>query len=63
MTKDPIIKNEPKAYQARAKRLIGHLQDNTGVSWNSKGESSLLEKVYKTLTSQSYKRYNKESET
>ena len=33
-----IIKNVPKAYQVRATRLIGHIKDYTGVSWNAKGE-------------------------
>ena len=28
----------PRTYQARAKKLIGHLNDYTGVSWNAKGE-------------------------
>ena len=32
MTEDPIIKNVPKAYQVRAKKLIGHLKDYTGIS-------------------------------
>ena len=38
MTEDRIIKNVHKAYQVRAKKLIGHLHDYTGVSWNAKGE-------------------------
>ena len=38
MTEDRIIKNVPKAYQVRAKKLIGHLKDYTGVSWIAKGE-------------------------
>ena len=38
MTEDRIIKSVPKAYQVRAKILIGHLKDFTGVSWNVKGE-------------------------
>ena len=37
MTEDRII-NLPKAYQVRAKKLIGHLKDYTGVSWKAKGE-------------------------
>ena len=37
-TEDRIIKNIPKAYQVRMKKLIGHLKDYTGVSWNAKGE-------------------------
>ena len=28
----------PRTYQARAKKLIAHLKDHTGVSWNAKGE-------------------------
>ena len=28
----------PRAYKARAKKLIGHLKDDTGVSWNAKGK-------------------------
>ena len=38
MTEDRIIKNVPKSYQVRTKRLIGHLKVYTGVSWNAKGE-------------------------
>ena len=38
ITEDRIIKNVPRAYQVRAKKLIGHLKDYTGVSWNAKGE-------------------------
>ena len=38
MTEDRIIKNVPKAYHARAKKLIGNLKDYTAVSWNAKGE-------------------------
>ena len=38
MTEDRIIKNVPTAYQVRAKKLIGHLKDYTGVSWNAEGE-------------------------
>ena len=38
MTEDRIIQNVPKAYQVRAKILIGHLKDYTGVSWNARGE-------------------------
>ena len=32
MTEDRIIKNVPKAYQVRAKKLIEHIKDYTGVS-------------------------------
>ena len=38
MTEDRFVKNVPRTYQARAKKLIGHLKDYTGVSWNAKGE-------------------------
>ena len=38
MTEDRTIKNVPKAYQVRATKLIWHLKDYTGVSWNAKGE-------------------------
>ena len=38
MTEYRIVKNVPRTYQARAKKLIGHLKDYTGVSWNAKGE-------------------------
>ena len=38
MTEDHIVKNVPRTYQARAKKLIGHLKDYTGVSCNAKGE-------------------------
>ena len=37
-TEDRIIKNAPKAYQVRPKKLIGHIKDYTGVRWNAKGE-------------------------
>ena len=37
MTDDRIVKNVPRTYQARAKKLIWHLKDYTGVSWNDKG--------------------------
>ena len=54
MTEDRIIKNiVPKAYQVRAKQLIGHLTDYTGVSWNTKGEMVVDGKLYRALTSQS----------
>ena len=35
MTKGRIIKN---IFKATAKKLIGHLKDYTGVSWNTKVE-------------------------
>ena len=38
MTEDRIVKNGSRIYQARAKKLIGHLKDYTGVSWNAKVE-------------------------
>ena len=38
ITEDRIIKIVSKAYQVRAKKLIGHLKDYTDVSWNAKGE-------------------------
>ena len=38
MTEDRIVKNVPRTYQARAKKLIGHLKDYMGVSWTAKGE-------------------------
>ena len=38
MTEDRTIKNVPMAYQVRGKKLVGHLKDYTGVSWNTKGE-------------------------
>ena len=38
MTDDRIVKNMPRTYQPRAKKLICHLEDYTGVSWNAKGE-------------------------
>ena len=34
----PYRKSVPRTYQARAKKLIRHLKDYTGVSWNAKGE-------------------------
>ena len=37
MTEDRIIKNVPKAYQVRAKKLIGHLKEYTAISLNAKG--------------------------
>ena len=45
MTEDRIIKNVPKAYQVRAKRLIGYLKDYTVVSWNAKDEMVADEKT------------------
>ena len=38
MTEDRVVINVPRKYQARAEKLIGHLKDYTGVSWNAKGE-------------------------
>ena len=38
MTEDRIVKNASRTYQARAKKLIEHLKDCMGVSWNGKGE-------------------------
>ena len=31
-TEDKIIRNVPKTYQAKAKKLIAHLKDYTGVT-------------------------------
>ena len=45
ITEDRIIKNAPMTYQARAKKLIGHLKDYTVVSWNAKGEIVVDEKI------------------
>ena len=36
ITEDRIIKNVPKAYQVRTKKLIRHLKYYTRVSWNAK---------------------------
>ena len=36
MTEDRIIKNVSKAYKVRAKKLIGHIKDYTGISWHAK---------------------------
>ena len=33
-----IIRNVPQTYQAKAKKLIAHLKDDTGVTWNNNGE-------------------------
>ena len=52
MTEDRIIKNVPKAFQVRAKRLIGHIKDYTGVSWNARGEVVVDGKLDRALTSQ-----------
>ena len=38
MTDDRIIKNVSQARQVRVKKLIGHLKDYTGFSWNAKCE-------------------------
>ena len=38
MTEDRIVKNVTRTYQAITKKLIGHLKDYMGVSWNAKGE-------------------------
>ena len=53
MTEVLIVKNVPRIYQARAKKLIGHLKDYTGVSLNAKGEMVVDGKLYQALTSQS----------
>ena len=45
MTEDRIVKNVPRTYQARAKKLIGHLKDYTGVSWNATGEMVVVGKT------------------
>ena len=37
-TEDRIVKNVPRTYQARAKKLIEHLKAYTDVSWNAKVE-------------------------
>ena len=38
ITEDKIIRNVPKTYQAKAKKLIAHLKDYTGITWNNNGE-------------------------
>ena len=38
MTEDRIIKNVHKPNQTRAKKLIVHIKDYTGVNWNDKSE-------------------------
>ena len=38
MTEDRFVKNVPRTYQAREKKLIGEIKDYTGVSWNVKDE-------------------------
>ena len=38
MTEDRITKHVPKVYQVRAKTLIGHLKDYTGLSQNANSE-------------------------
>ena len=53
MTEDRVVKIVPRTYQARAKKLIGHLKYYTGVSWNAKDEMVIDGKLYQALTSQS----------
>ena len=38
ITEDKIIRNVPKTYQAKAKKLIAHLKDYTRVTWNNNRE-------------------------
>ena len=38
ITEDKIIRNVPKTYQAKARKLIAHLKDYTGVTWNNNWE-------------------------
>ena len=38
MNEERMIQNVPKYCQSRAKRLIEHLEDYTGVTWNDNGE-------------------------
>ena len=38
ITEEKIIRNVPKIYQAKAKKLIAHFKDYTGVPWNNNGE-------------------------
>ena len=45
MTDDRIVKNVLRTYQARAKKLIEHLKDYTGVSWNAKDEMVIDGKI------------------
>ena len=64
MTEDRIVKNVPKTYQAWAKKLIGHLKDYMGVSWNAKDEMVVDGKTLAgSNISVLVKRYNKESQT
>ena len=37
ITEDKIIRNVPKTYQAKAKKLISHFKDYTDTTWNNKG--------------------------
>ena len=56
MTEYRIIKNVPKAYQVRAKKLIGHLKNYTTTRMSVgtlKVKWSSMEKLYRALTSQS----------
>ena len=38
ITEDKIIRNVPKTYHAKAKKLIAHLKDYTDVTRNNNGE-------------------------
>ena len=38
IAEDKIIRNVPKTYQTKAKKLIAHLKDYTSVTWNNNGE-------------------------
>ena len=50
ITEDKIVQNVPKTYQAKAKKLIAHLKEYTGVTWNNNGEWSSTVKTCQTLT-------------
>ena len=63
MTEYRIVKNVPRTYQARAKKLIGHLKDYTDVSWNAKGEMVVDEKTLPGSNICPRKLYNEESQT
>ena len=52
MTEDRIVKSLPRTYQATANKLIGHLKDYSGVSWNAKIEMVVDRKLNQAVTSQ-----------
>ena len=43
ISEDKIIRNVPKTYQGKAKKLIAHLKDYTSVTWNNNREMHVVD--------------------